>query len=51
MLEYEIKDTSDNSLLGFRRYVCRGMGFVGYGNTERYAYLQWLEAKEFGEDY
>lgn len=49
MLEYEIKDTGDKSLLGFRRYVCNGMGFTGYGKTERDAYLEWSEAKYIGE--
>lgn len=49
MVQFTITDTGNKSMLGFKRFLCVGDGFSGYGNSERDAYQEWAEARYIGE--
>lgn len=49
MVQFKIVDTGNMSLLGFKRFVCTGDGFTGYGYNEIDAWREWAEARYLGD--
>jgi len=53
MINEECKITdrgySYKGIMKFKRFMCQGGGFTGYGFSEQDAYSQWKEAKYIGE--
>jgi hypothetical protein len=49
MVQFEIIDTGYTGMLGFKRFICKGDGFTGYGRDSLDAWREWAEARYIGD--